>query len=150
MRKKTTKEIANIGVIDLSELILDTELIQLFIPIKSMSDKLQEEVNHAIEISKVEYVEDLKEFRKDWKESREIFGTGKHISRKWSDKGVNIDLMSLDVTINKGTISYCIDVCYVDSEDDCMENNATIEVDLSAYNNDIKKLVIKAMIDKFF
>jgi len=67
---------ANIGVIDLSELIFDTEIIQLFIPIKSMSDKLQEEVNQAIEASKVKYAEDLKEFR-------EIYDTGKHVSRKW-------------------------------------------------------------------
>jgi len=148
MRKKTTKEIANIGIIDLSELILDTELIQLSILIKSMSDKLQKEVNKAIEASKIDY---LKDYNQRWESGNDFSEFGfKRRELKWSDQGVDIDTLFLDVTIKDKNISYCVAVCYVDKEDEYLEYVAYIEVDLSAYNNEIKKLVVKAMIDKFF
>lgn len=55
MNKGTKKEIANIGVIGLDDIMFADDSIQIFINILDMSDELKKKVEKAIEKSKVEY-----------------------------------------------------------------------------------------------
>ena len=46
--------------------------------------------------------------------------------------------------------SYRIEIDIEDREDDRVWTSASVEVDLSEYQNELKKVIMKAMIDKFF
>lgn len=138
-KRETKKEIKNIGVIDLSQIDFADNFIQIFIPIVNISAELKTELDKAIEVDKVNYLEEMKEL-----------GCKRLLDSEWSSKGVIFDGLSMEVLVQDKEIRYSINVDYTDMENDFLWNNASIEVDLSAFNDEIKKIVIKAMIDKFF
>lgn len=143
MNKGTKKEIANIGVIGLDDIMFADDSIQIFINILDMSDELKKKVEKAIEKSKVEYSKMMEEYNRENNANRPT---------TWSDKPVVIDYTSLLVSleINK-PIEYRVNVNFHDADNDLMEQwDCGIDVDLSEHNEEIKKTILKVLIDRFF
>lgn len=132
---KNREMTTNIGTINLAELELTEDSLEVFIPITAVSDRLKAVIDENIQKAKEEH---QKEY---------LNGKGK----RWSDTGINIDYQSLHITIEKGkkfTYQLCFD--FSDKEDDFIEAWFILDVDLSEYENELKKVIVKAMIDKFF
>lgn len=134
MRKQNIT--TTIGVINLDNIEFYDNSLDVFIGIKSVSADIQEKIKAAVEIAKVEYIQMVKE----------------HFSNKdlgWTYAGVNTDL-SLHIIVDKKQFSSQIEIDITDREDERVWTSASVEVDLSEYQNELKKVIMKAMIDKFF
>lgn len=131
---KNATMLTNIGTINLAELDISDDSLEIFIPIVAVSESLKATIEENIQKAKEEY---QKEF-------------GNRHGKKWSDAGIVMDYQSLHITIEKKTFSYELCFNFTDAEDGCMWTGFRLSVDLSEYHNELKKLIIKAMIDKFF
>lgn len=134
MRKQNIT--TTIGVINLDNIEFYDNSLDVFIGIESVSAEIQEKIMAAVEIAKVEHIQIVKE----------------HFSNKdlkWTDAGVDTEL-SLHIIVDKKHFSYRIEIDIEDKKDDRVWTSATVEVDLSEYQNELKKVIMKAMIDKFF
>lgn len=58
--------------------------------------------------------------------------------------------MSLHIIVDNKEFSYRIEIDIEDKADDRIFTSASIDVDLSEYQNELKKVIVKAMIDNFF
>lgn len=143
MKWKARTETTNIGILELGNLTFNEDYMQVSIDICGMSSNLKAEIAKAVEIAKVRYTEEREA------DNRE---RGTNWNTTWSDKPVNIDFTYLSVTLEAGKpIDHQICVGFHDAEDKHMEQwDCAITVDLSEYANELKKAVIKVLIDKFF
>lgn len=131
------KEITTtIGTINLNNVEFCENSLDVFIGIESVSEDIQEKISKAVEIAKAERLKTIKEYYK-------------HKDLLWMDEGINMDL-SLHIIVDNKTFSYRIEIDITDKVDDMMWTSASIDVDLSEYQSELKKVIIKAMIDKFF
>lgn len=89
-----------------------------------------------MQIAKAEHIQRIKEYY-----------TNKNLN--WTDAGVNTDL-SLHIIIENKKFSYRIEIDIEDKKDDRVWTGASVDVDLSEYQNELKKVIVKAMIDNFF
>lgn len=112
----------SIGTINLNNIEFCEDTIDVFISIESVSKDIQGKINEAVEIAKKEY--------------------------RWSTRETKNEL-SLWVHIKDKEFSYCISVDIIDSDNDDF-TSASVDVDLLEYQNELKKVVVKAMIDNFF
>lgn len=128
----------NIGTINLADITLADDTFCIFIPIMDLSDELKVIVDENIQKAKDEWQ----------KEALDVRG------RKWSDKGINVITQDLRITVgeNRGKKVFDCDLSYTfeDAEDEIVWTGFSLEVDLSEHLAELKTLVIKAMIDKFF
>lgn len=117
--------------------------MQVSIDICDMSDSLKADVKKAIEVAKVRYTEEKEAINRDYDTN--------HITT-WSDEPVIMDFTYLRVTLEAGKpIDYQICIGFHDAIYDCMEQwDCAITVDLSEYANELKKAIIKVLVDKFF
>lgn len=125
-----------VATIDLNNIEFYDNSLDVFIGIESVSAEIQEKIMATVEIAKVEHIQIIKE----------------HFSNKdlkWTDAGVDTEL-SLHIIVDKKHFSYRIEIDIEDREDDRVWTSASVEVDLSEYQNELKKVIMKAMIDKFF
>lgn len=125
-----------IGAINLNDIEFCENTLDVFIGIESVSADIQNNINEAVEIAKAEHLQTIKE----------------HFTNndsKWTDAGVETYL-SLHIIIDNKEFSYRIEIDIEDKEDRTMWTSASIDVDLSEYQNELKKVIVKAMIDKFF
>ena len=132
---KNREMTTNIGTINLAELELMLDGLEVFIPITTVSDRLKTVIDENIQKAKEDH---QKEY---------LDGKGK----RWSDTGINMDYQSLHITIEQGkkiTYQLCFD--FNDKKDEFIEAWFNLDVDLSEHTEEIKKLIVKAMIDKFF
>lgn len=147
MKWKARTETTNIGVLELGNITLDEDYMEVAIDICDMSEDLKAELNKAIEIEKVRYSEEVK---KDLES-----GVSRHPLKRgtvWSDKPVIMSYTYLRVRLEAGkSIDYSIEFGFTDADDKFMEAwGGSITVDLSAHTNELKKAIIKVLIDKFF
>lgn len=147
MKWKARTETTNIGVLELGNLTFDEDYMEVSIDICDMSEELKAELNKAIEIEKVRYSEEI----------RKYIGSGKSIhplkrGAVWSDKPVIMNYTYLRVRLEVGKpIDYSIEFSFTDAEDSFMESDAgSITVDLSEHTTELKKAIIKVLIDRFF
>lgn len=131
--KKTTMK-TNIGTINLAELDLTDDSLEVFIPIVAVSESLKATIEENVQKAKEEY---QKKF-------------GNPHGKKWSDAGIIMDYQSLHIVIEKKTFSYELCFDFTDAKDDCIWTGFRLDVDLSEHTTELKKLILKAMIDKFF
>lgn len=134
MMKKTIT--TTIGTINLNDISFVEDTLDVFIGIESVSAEIQDKINEAVEIAKAEHIQRIKEYC-----------TSKDLN--WTDAGVNTDL-SLHIIIEDKNFSYRIEIDIIDKEDERVWTGASIDIDLSEYQNELKKVIIKAMIDNFF
>lgn len=143
MKWKVRTETTNIGILELGNLTFDKDYIEVSIDICDMSDNLKAEVDKAIEIEKVKYVKNNETLNAK---------NGYHLSTVWSDKPIVMDFTYLRIILEAGKpIHYQICAGFHDAVNKMMESwDCAITVDLSEYANDLKKAIIKVLIDKFF
>lgn len=143
MKWKARTETTNIGILELGNLTFDEDYMEVSIDICGMSDNLKVEVSRAIEIAKIEYSNKYMALNAE---------CGYNLSTVWSDKPVNIDFTYLSVVLEAGKpIDYQICVGFHDAVDAHMEQwDCAITVDLSEYANELKKAIIKVLVDEFF
>lgn len=133
MKKNIT---TTIGTINLNDITFVEDSLDVFIGIESVSKNIQNKINEAVEIAKAEHIQTVKEFYKN-----------KDLN--WTEAGVNTDLY-LHIIVEDKAFSYRIEIDIVDKEDERVWTGASIDVDLSEYQNELKKVIVKAMIDNFF
>ena len=122
---------------------IDEDRIDVCFNICGMSDNLAAEVEKAIEKEKIKLTEKLLE---------DSNKNGTHCNTKWSNKPVIKDFEYLNVVFKSGEpTDYKICIIFHDAEDESLEVwNCEVAVDLSDNVNEIKKVIIKTLIDKFF
>lgn len=126
----------SIGTINLNDIEFCENTLDVFIGIESVSADIQSKINEAVEIAKAEHLQMIKEYF-----------TNKKL--KWTDAGVDTNL-SLHIIIDNKEFSYRIEIDIEDKADGTMWTSASVDVDLSEYQNELKKVIVKAMIDNFF
>ena len=143
MKWKARTETTNIGILELGNLTFDEDYMEVSIDICDMSDNLKAEVDKAIEIAKVKYTENNEKMNAEY---------GYNLPTVWSDKPVIMDFTYLRVVLKAGEpISYTICIGFEDADNRMMEQwDCAITVDLSEYANELKKAIIKVLVDKFF
>lgn len=133
MKKAIT---TNIGTIKLNDISFIEDTLDVFIGIESVSTNIQKKINEAVEVAKAEHIQTVKEYY-----------TNKNLN--WTDAGVNTDLY-LHIIIEDKSFSYRIEIDITDKKDESVWTSASVDVDLSEYQNELKKVIVKAMIDNFF
>ena len=143
MKWKTRTETTNIGVLELDNLTFDEDYMEVAIDICDMSDSLKAEVAKTVEIEKAKYTKENEELNAE---------KGYNLPTVWSDQPVVMDYTYLRVVLETGKpIDYSICIGFHDAVDDSMEAwGGSITVDLSEYANELKKAIIKVLVDKFF
>lgn len=143
MKWKARTETTNIDVLELGNLTFDEDYMEVSIDIYDMSDNLKAEVDKAIEIAKVDYIKKNKEMNTEY---------GYNLPTVWSNKPVIMDFTYLRVVLKAGEpITYTICIGFEDADNRMMEQwDCAIKVDLSEYANELKKAIIKVLVDKFF
>ena len=143
MKWKARTETTNIGILELGNLTFNEDYMQVSIDICDMSNNLKAEVDKAIEIAKVQYTEKKRIANKEH---------GTNWNTTWSSNPVVMDFTYLNVTLEAGKpIDYQICIGFHDAVDSRLEQwDCVITVDLSEYANELKKAIIKVLVDKFF
>lgn len=143
MKWKACTKTTNIGILELGNLTFDEDYMEVSIDICNMSDSLKEEVEKAIEIAKVRYTQEREASNAE---------NGYNLPTVWSDKPVIMDFTFLRVVLEAGKpITYTICIGFHDTDNSMMEQwDCNIAVDLSEYANELKKAIIKVLVDKFF
>lgn len=132
---KKNETVINYGAIEIGEIEFAEDIIQVWINVESVSDSLKECIDKAIEESKAEAMEDLY----------------KAHNKSWGSKGVTVFGMTLNVIAHKDKeLETELYVNYEDVEDDGMWGGACIKVDLSGHESELKQLVIKSIVNRFF
>ena len=143
MKWKAKTETTDIGVLELDNLTFDEDYMEVSIDICGMSENLKAEIARAVEIAKAQYTKGCKALNAEY---------GYNLPTVWSDKPVVMDFTYLHVILEAGKpIDYRIYIGFHDAVDTYMEQfDCTITVDLSEYANELKKAIIKVLVDKFF
>lgn len=143
MKWKARTETTNIGVLELGNLTFNEDYMEVSIDICDMSDCLKAEIKKAVEIAKVQYTKAQEALNTEY---------GYNLHTVWSDKPVNMDFTYLRVVLEAGKpIDYSICFGFTDTVDPQMECwGNSITVDLSEHTNELKKAIIKVLLDKFF
>lgn len=143
MKWKARTETTDIGILELGNLTFNEDYMVVSIDICNMSSNLKAEVDKAIEIAKAQYTSEHETLSAEY---------DYNFHTVWSNKPVVMDFTYLNVVLEAGKpIDYQICVGFHDAEDKHMECwDCAITVDLSEYANELKKAVIKVLIDKFF
>lgn len=144
MKWKARTETTNIGILELGNLTFNEDYMEVSIDICDMSDSLKADVAKAIETRKIESAKEWEQVYKDHPEWEQR-------SRVFSDKPAVIDFTYLNIVLEADKpIKYSVVVGFHDAEDDRLEEDASITVDLSEHTDELKKAIIKVLIDKFF
>lgn len=128
--------ITNIGTINLNDVNFCENTLDVFIGIESVSEDIHKEIDEAVETAKANHMQIIKERF-----------TNK--SMAWTEAGVDVDLY-LHIVIEDKAFSYQIEIDITDKEDGRLWTSASVEVDLSEYQAELKKVIVKAMVDNFF
>lgn len=124
----------NIGRINLAELDLVEDSLEVFIPIVAVSENLKATIEENIQRAKAEHQKEILDCR----------------GKKWSNAGIVMTYQSLHITVKDKVFNYELCFDFEDKESSLIFTDFSLEVDLSEHTEELKKLVIKAMIDKFF
>lgn len=129
-RIMTTK----IGAIDLAEMEFITDCIEVLIPVVTVSENLKSTIAENIQKTKEEYQKEFLDCR----------------NMKWGNAGVLMENQSLHIVSDGNKFKYELCCDFSDKENDSFETGFGIEMDLSEHEKELKKLIVKAMINKFF
>ena len=105
--------------------------------LKSLLDnhhKLKEAIEENIQKEKAAYQKEILDSR----------------GLKWSDADVNMEDQSLHIMMNGKKLSYELTFSFSDKENKSFETAFSIPVEFPEYENEIKKIVLQTIVDKFF
>lgn len=144
MKWKARKETMDIGVLKLGNITFNEDYIEVSIDICNMSNSLKVEISKAVELRKAESV-------KEWDVICKAHPEFKKLYKTWSNKPAVIDYTYLRIILEGGkAITYSIEAGFHDADNDHLEECAGITIDLSEHTNELKKAVIKVLLDRFF
>ena len=144
MKWKARKETSNIGVLELDSITFDEDYLEVSIDICGMSDSLKEEINNAVELRKAESA-------KEWDVICKAHPEFSKLDRTWSSRPAVIDYTYLRIILEGGkAMPYSIETGFHDADNGHLEECASMAVDLSEHTNELKKSVIKVLLDRFF
>lgn len=147
-RKRFNEVISDMGFIKLGNITLtlaSEEQMQLVVDILDMSDKLKMEIENNVEEAKLKYTKEWDDWYK--KQSTEVT----RFKRIWSDEPVRFYYHYLNIDLEEGKpIHYTVIAVFSDKKDETMETDIEIDVDLSAYNNELREEVTSLIVGKFF
>ena len=123
-----------IGKINLSEIALMEDSLEVYIPVTELSEDIKAIVEENIPRAKEEYQRTV----------LEDYGL------KWSEAGINMEFIQLHVIIQENSFNYELCFDFEDKENEIISTRLALDVDLSEYISDLKKWILKAMINKFF
>lgn len=128
----------------ISELCPSDRAMDVVIDIENMSSDLRIETDRLIEIEKAKYICEMeKRYRKHPDYTKQ--------SLKWCNEPVIIMASFLQVMLEVGkAIEYRIIVGFMDAADEFMDSVVAMNVDLSEYEAELKTVILKALIDRFF
>lgn len=132
MRNRTMT--TNIGTINLADIDITEDCLEIFIPVIAVSENLKAIIEENVEKAKVDFQSEFLEGR----------------NKKWSDAGIIMNFQSLHITVKEKSFHYELCFDFEDKEDECIFTGFNLEVDLSEHETELKKLIVKAVIDKFF
>ena len=132
MRSRTI--MTKVGTIDFASIEVLQDSIELFVPVISVSDRLKEAIEENIQKEKAAYQKEILDSR----------------GLKWSDADVNMEDQSLHIMINGKKLSYELTFSFSDKENKSFETVFSIPVEFPEYENEIKKIVLQTIVDKFF
>lgn len=124
----------NIGTINLAELELMEDFLEVFIPIVAVSERLKATIEENVQKAKEEHQKKFLDGRNE----------------KWGDAGIVMDYQSLHIVVKEKVLECELCFDFTDAEDDNHWTGFRLEADLSEHETELKKLVLKAMLDKFF
>lgn len=124
----------NIGAINLAEIEITTDCIEVLIPVVTVSENLKSTIAENIQKAKEVYQKEFLDCR----------------NMKWSNAGVLMESQSLHIVSDGNKFKYELCYGFSDMENDSLETGFGIEMDLSKHEKELKKLIAKAIIDKFF
>lgn len=144
MKWKARTKTTNIGELELGNITFNEDYMEVSIDIYNMSDSLKAEISNAIEVRKAESV---KEWAAIYAECPKL----PRFDRTWGSKSSVIDYTYLRIILEGGkAIKHSIEVGFHDVDNDRLGECASIAVDLSEHTNELKKAVIKSLLDRFF
>lgn len=144
MKWKARTETTNIGILKLDNLTFNEDYMEVSIDVCDMSDCLKADIEKAIEARKIESA-------KEWEQVYNEHPDWERRSRVFSVKPAVIDYTYLKIVLEADKpIKYSVVVGFHNAEDDHLEEDASITVDLSEHTDELKKAIIKVLIDKFF
>lgn len=144
MKWKARTETTNIGELELGNITFNEDYMEVSIDICNMSDSLKAEVSKAVELRKAESV---REWDAIYAERPEL----PRFDRIWSSKPAVIDYTYLRIIMEGGkAIRHSIEAGFHDADNNRLGECAGIAVDLSEHTNELKKAVIKVLLDRFF
>lgn len=118
-----------------SDVRFPDDSLQFFVDIKDVSEDLQEKINTAIAEDKQYYT----------------YYISKDRGNEWSEAGVNIIGVSLNVSIKEDKQLECkIDVAYEDKVNPVLWSDVSINVNPVSHGVELKQLMLAAIMDKFF
>lgn len=126
----------SIGTINLNDIEFCENTLDVFIGIESVSVDIQDKINKAVEIAKADHLKMVKAY-------------SIHKNLNWTDSGVETYL-NLHIIVEDKKFTYRIEIDIEDKEDKRVWTSASVDVDLSEYQGELKKVIIKAMSDNFF
>lgn len=136
MKKQVT--IADLGVVSISDIEIGlNSSFEIYIGITNLSAGLKERVEKAVEEGKRQYEIDEKDYMNIWKQS-------------WCEAGVTIVPQLHIIFPEDGKFQYDLNIGFTDLEDEDITSSVKLGIDLSAHIEDIKKLVMHVLIDRFF
>ena len=142
MKYQKEETTLNMGSISLSNFVFDEDSLGITMDILEVSDELKNEIQKSIEIEKENHTihrKEMKEYYPDYPQYT------------WSEVPVIIDSCFLEVYLRKGKkISYSINTIFHDSKNNHLEACAVTVIDLTQYEELLKKEVLKILIDNFF
>lgn len=146
MKWKARTETMDIGILELDNLTFNEDYIEISVDICGVSEGLKAEIDKAIEIEKKKYIVKQMELFERYPKLRS------EVLLHWSDNPVVMDFSFLRVVLEVGRPNiYLICFGFHDASDNRMEAwDGEIKVDLSMYESELKKAVIKVLLDKFF
>ena len=124
----------NIGTINLAELDLVEDCLEVFIPIVAVSDNLKATIEENVQKAKAEHQKEFLDCR----------------GKKWSNAGIVMTYQSLHITVKEKAFNYELCFDFEDKENSLISADFKLEVDLSEHTEELKKFLVKSMIDKFF
>ena len=124
----------NIGAINLAEIEITTDCIEVLIPVVTVSDNLKSTIEENLQKAKEVYQKEFLDCR----------------NMKWSNAGVLMESQSLHIVSDGNKFKYELCCGFSDMENDSFETGFGIEMDLSEHEKELKKLIVKALIDKIF
>lgn len=131
-----TQKISNIGTVDFTNVTL-MDTMEIYVDISKLSDTLKNDVDNAISKGKIKFLN-------DYKKTADLY------KWNWSDKGVATSPQLHIILRKDGNIEYELAIFYEDLENEDLCDSVYITIEEMEHEQELKKLILNAMINKFF